>query len=403
VVWLILSARWRGIVDVPCFWLLLLMGMWGLAQTLPYLSRYGIEALRDAVTWGYSIFALVVFAYLLAQPARLATLIRRYRRFAHIFLVVVPFVWFIYRYFFPSLVPCWPWADVPVILPKGGDIQVHLAGILAFWVVGLDGVVSLGRVLLMAFLLVSVGSYDRAGLLSFTVVFALCFLVKPYDRSLWRLIVAGVCALLLLAVSGVRIKMPNRQREISFEQVAANFASVSGTSRTGDLDDTKEWRLNWWRDIIGYTLNGKYCWTGKGFGVNLADEDDYQVEEDLSLRNPHNGHMTMLARAGVPGLLLWALVHLSWGWGMARGYFASRRAGDQQWEALFLFLLAYGLAFMINTSFDVFIEGPMGGIWYWTVYGVGLAALWLYRHEPTALDCLRLSDGDVVGDPQQSC
>jgi hypothetical protein len=30
---------------------------------------------------------------------------------------------------------------------------------------------------------------------------------------------------------------------------------------------------------------------------------------------------------------------------------------------------------MVNTSFDVFIEGPMGGIWYWTLYGVGLAAL----------------------------
>ena len=53
---------------------------------------------------------------------------------------------------------------------------------------------------------------------------------------------------------------------------------------------------------------------------------------------------------------------------------------------MFLFLLAYWLAFMINTAFDVFLEGPMGGIWFWTIYGVGLAALWLYRHDPAALD-----------------
>jgi hypothetical protein len=48
--------------------------------------------------------------------------------------------------------------------------------------------------------------------------------------------------------------------------------------------------------------------------------------------------------------------------------------------------LSYWLAFMINVSFDVVLEGPHGGIWFWTVYGVGLAALWLYRYCPMVLD-----------------
>jgi hypothetical protein len=51
-----------------------------------------------------------------------------------------------------------------------------------------------------------------------------------------------------------------------------------------------------------------------------------------------------------------------------------------------LFLLAYWLAFMANASFDVFIEGPMGGIWFWTIFGTGLAALWIQKHFPEALD-----------------
>ena len=40
---------------------------------------------------------------------------------------------------------------------------------------------------------------------------------------------------------------------------------------------------------------------------------------------------------------------------------------------MFLFLGAYWLAFLINGSFDVYLEGPMGGIWFWTVYGIGVA------------------------------
>jgi O-antigen ligase len=386
LVWLVGSGQWRRLTDVGPFWLLLLLGGWVLTRTWPELPRYGIEALRDTAIWGYSLFALVVYAYLLARPERLTALLRWYRVFIVLFLLGVPAAWFAYRYYiFPERFPYWPWADVPVILPKGGDIQVHLAGILAFWVMGYAGVVGLWRVLLFAFSLIVVGTYDRAGLLSFLAVFAVCFVAKPCDRSLWRLMAVGACGILVLAVADIRVKMLAREREISFEQVLANLASLTGTSTTGDLDDTKIWRLEWWSDILDYTVYGEYFWTGKGFGINLADDDGYQVEADKSLRSPHNGHLTMLARAGVPGFILWVLVQVSWWWVMARGYLRSRQAGHERWAGLFLFLLAYGVAFMINTTFDVFIEGPMGGVWYWTVYGTGLAALRVYRHAPELL------------------
>jgi len=43
---------------------------------------------------------------------------------------------------------------------------------------------------------------------------------------------------------------------------------------------------------------------------------------------------------------------------------------------------------MVNASFDVLLEGPMGGIWFWTVYGVGLAAMWIYQRYPEILEDL---------------
>ena len=88
------------------------------------------------------------------------------------------------------------------------------------------------------------------------------------------------------------------------------------SSRRADssaLEGTKEFRLRWWSDIINYTINGPYFWTGKGFGINLADDDGFQVYADHSLRAPHNGHIEILARTGVPGLILWILMNAAIG------------------------------------------------------------------------------------------
>jgi O-antigen ligase len=114
--------------------------------------------------------------------------------------------------------------------------------------------------------------------------------------------------------------------------------------------------------------------------VNLADDDGFQVSRDKALRSPHNIHMNVLARMGVPGLFVWTMMHLVWLYGVGDAYLRSRRRGDANWCGLFLWLFAYYMAFMINGSFDVFIEGPMGGVWFWSIYGTGVAALWTYRH-----------------------
>ena len=385
VVSFLLSGRWRGILDVPAVWFLLLLQVWGLYRTLPYLSTYGAEALRDAVIWGYGVFAVLVFGAILARPGRLAALLHWYKKFALIFVLCIPFIWFTARVYPRPVIPHWPSSTVALVHPKAGDLMVHSAGILAFWVAGLGGIISPAWVLLLTFSVVLVGTFDRAGLLSFLAVFAVCFVLRSRDRSLWRMLAMGICGLVLFAVSNVRVHMPGRDRDVSFDQLVANLTSTVSASNSVDLDGTKQWRLEWWRDILKYTLDGKYFWEGKGFGINLADDDGYQVEEDSSLRDPHNGHLNMLARAGVIGFILWVLVQLSWACSLLAGYIRSLREGDPRWTNVFLFLLAYWMAFMINTAFDVFLEGPMGGIWFWTVYGVGLAAAWLHKHNPAVL------------------
>ena len=71
-------------------------------------------------------------------------------------------------------------------------------------------------------------------------------------------------------------------RDISAKQLVENFISVFGstTGSANDLEETKGWRLEWWKVIFDYTFNGPYFWTGKGFGINLADADGFLVAAD---------------------------------------------------------------------------------------------------------------------------
>jgi hypothetical protein len=98
--------------------------------------------------------------------------------------------------------------------------------------------------------------------------------------------------------------------------------------------------------------------------------------------------MTVLARSGVPGLTLWVLTGVAWFTRLMHAQIIARRHGDTQWANLFLWIACYGLAIVIDASFDVALEGPMLGIWFWSLFGLGTASTMVYR--------MRLSTGSVM-------
>ena len=160
-----------------------------------------------------------------------------------------------------------------------------------------------------------------------------------------------------------------------------NLTSVAGSANRGDLDDDKAWRLMWWSKIEDYTFSGPYFWSGKGFGVNLADSDGFQGT-DLTgppLRSPHNSHLTMLARTGVPGFALWVLLGGTWLAMMTAGIRLARRNGDEAWANLILLTMGYWLAIVIDASFDVALEAPMLGVWFWCLFGFGVGCVMIYK------------------------
>jgi hypothetical protein len=178
------------------------------------------------------------------------------------------------------------------------------------------------------------------------------------------------------------------KRQLTPSQLLANAESILGGHSDPKLEDSRRWRLDWWDLILRDTWRGgPHFWQGRGFGLNLAVADGFGGGREANpLRSPHNAQMTILARMGVPGLAMWLVFLTVWLGMIAGAWWDARRRGERDWAGTFLFIGCYVLACVINATFDVALEGPMQGIWFWCLIGFGLGAVMIFRFQ-----CVRLA------------
>src|SRR5580698_6930228 len=58
------SGRFTLPATDPVLLLWTAFSLWGFCRTVPFLSEYHFDAVRDAVLWGYGTFALLVVAFI---------------------------------------------------------------------------------------------------------------------------------------------------------------------------------------------------------------------------------------------------------------------------------------------------------------------------------------------------
>lgn len=367
------------LATVPAMSAALLMG-WVLLRTLQGIGTYKVDALRDGAVALYAGFAFIVAALILERPARIAQIMGYLRIQARI-IIPLSILAFLVARFAGSSMPKLPGQDVEVISVRSGELAAHLCGALVLVLVGLCAVrriwlvVSLGAALLIA-------SQSRGGMLALLIPLVMAMVLTGQLRRL--AVIGGVMALFMsmVYVADVEIDLPRGERPISARAVLDNVASIATSNDANNLDGTKLWRLSWWEAIRNYTFHGPYFWTGKGFGVNLAEADGFVVGLERggpTLRSPHSVHMTYLARGGVPGLALWVLTFTTWSVALLRAARAAWLRGDRDWSRFFVFLVCYLASIIIDASFDVALEGPMLGIPFWILFGIGLGSLMIYR------------------------
>jgi hypothetical protein len=380
--------RWVGLRSPVTRFYLLFAG-WSAIRAIQDLPVYGLDTLRDSVIWGYGTFAILLPAFLIRSDW-VPRLLQRYSRWFPVLLVWLP-IGLVFSYLFPHLLPvAYDSEGGTMELVKPGDAGIHLAGAAAFLLLGLHrapgvrpraGLLGNGWILggacIAAFFALSV--LGRGGAMAALVAIFAVLIIRPIPAfPKLALVGAGaVVATLLLIASNFTLEMG--RRDLSAQQLSSNLLSVIGQADEGqaNLEQTKNWRLRWWTAIVDYTVHGPYFWTGKGFGVNLAIDDG--IRKETFNRHPHSAHMSILARAGVPGLVLWVLLQAVFGASLLAAFLRATRMGQEWWARLDLWVLAYWLAFLTASSFGVYLEGPHGGIWFWCVMGLGISVLLTQR------------------------
>jgi O-antigen ligase len=159
--------------------------------------------------------------------------------------------------------------------------------------------------------------------------------------------------------------------------------------------DNNIFRTVWWKAVIDETME-ENPYTGLGFGHDIADRFArvYYPEgsEEFSARSPHNVLLTIFARMGAVGLLLF----LSAMSVVAVRTWRAIRAGPEAsapWCAAWVIL--------ISACFGVVLEGPMGAVVFWTLLGVAHASS-LHQEPESGVDVLEPETRSALADAEKS-
>ena len=321
-----------------------------------------LNVLRDSLAFQYAWFAIIIYFFKNEYEFIWDKIIQIYK-----WVPLVIFLNFIlFYYLFLYLPPINIFGDQHIIIYKNGDKSVHLLISTIFlllftnkfsknWLIANSILIIINFLILLAF--------TRSGSTAF-IGALFCFFFFSKNRLLndsMKNILKFLPIILLIVVAifiSIDIEGDAQGRTISISQITDNFSSIVSSDIDGSLTDNKVWRLVWWAKLVNESFTLQHFFLGKGLGMSLAGNDIANAEDNL--RSPHNFHLTVLARFGYIVFIAWVY----WLVSIFKPLFTRKLVGKT------LALTSILLAFVINGSFDVFLEGPMGAFPFWTFVGM---------------------------------
>ena len=320
------------------------------------------DVIRDSFVFQYGWFVFIVFLFKEQQSMVWNKIIAIYSWFP-----VFGLLNFFLQNFVENFDRFKPFGNISFVLYKYGDMGVHLLiSSLVLLVFQQKRSVRFQAVmaLLILFNLLILTAYSRSGMLAY-VLGVLVYIVlsnEGYIQIRVKQYIKYLPLLLMIVVpiyASIKVQENFQGRKVGIEQVTQNLGSFAGISNDSNLENNKLWRLVWWAKILDYSFSPSYFFQGKGLGMSLSETDEILSEVD-EVRSPHNFHLTVMARFGVPIFCLW----LFWLFLLFKPMF------KRQLNSKTLLISTVLLAFIVNASFDVFLEGPMGAFPFWTWVGL---------------------------------
>ena len=321
-----------------------------------------LNVLRDSLAFQYAWFALIIYFLKNEYDFIWKKIILIYK-----WVPLVLFLnFFLFYFVFLYLPPINIFGNQNIIIYKNGDKSVHLliSTILMFlytekysrkWLIANTILIVINFLILLAF--------TRSGSVAYIfALFSFFFFSKEkiLNESLRKLL-KYVPIFMIIGMGlfvAIDIQGDAQGRTISLSQITDNFSSIVSTNIDGNLAENKVWRLIWWAKLVNESFTLQHFFVGKGLGMSLAGNDILNTDDNL--RSPHNFNLTILARFGYIVFIAWIM----WLVSLFKPLFTRKLAGRT------LAITCILLAFIINGSFDVFFEGPMGAFPFWTFVGL---------------------------------
>ena len=321
-----------------------------------------LNVLRDSLAFQYAWFTFIIYFFKNEYDFIWQKIIQIYKWAP----LVIFLNFFLFYFVFLYLPPINIFGDQSIITYKNGDKSVHLliSTILMFlytekysrkWLIANTILIVINILILL--------SLTRSGSVAYIIsLFSFFFFSKEkiLNESLRKLLkyvpifmVLGMGLFITLDIQG-----DAQGRTISLSQITDNFSSIVSSDIDGSLTDNKVWRLVWWAKLVNESFTLQHFFVGKGLGMSLAGNDILNTDDNL--RSPHNFNLTILARFGYIVFITWII----WLVSLFKPLFTRKLAGKT------LAITSILLAFIINGSFDVFFEGPMGAFPFWTFVGL---------------------------------
>lgn len=209
----------------------------------------------------------------------------------------------------------------------------------------------------------------RSMYLAIPLVFVILILVGEVRKAA----TIGIAAVLAFLVVASLAFLPGLHLEGRMGPVTTQFledqlsslALVRGAPGNASIEDREKWYPEVLRRVTSSTAN---LLVGEGFGKPLID---FRTPEGVQVRQPHNTSLSVLARLGLAGLVLWVLFHLC-----IVGRFLRtlrRRASlDKQSSSLVLWLFLFYVTCMFVTSVQPLLEFSYGAIPLYFLTGFAL-------------------------------
>ena len=326
------------------------------------IRRYPVyDVLQDASMFIYATFVFIVFYFRDIREHFMQLIFQVYKYYP-----TVVFASFLMVSYIPFFQRFTLFGEFPLLLYKFGDMAVHL---LITTLLLLCGQIKMSKRFLLfntfiiIYLFLIIAAYNRAGMLTYLsgmLIFLLTYRKRFSSATIFSYarIIPVVLLLVLIPYANTKVEENFQGRTVGLEQLKQNVVSIFSTDVEGSLSDNKVWRLAWWYTIITESLQPKNILMGKGVGVNLALINDIKVESE-SLRAPHSFHLNILARFG------W-IVFFVWIYWMVI-HFKKIKKENPEFMVISLIIMT---AFLINASFDVYLEGQVGALPFWTWIGI---------------------------------